>query len=564
VSPRLRLALLALVPLVAYASALFSGFVWDDHQSLEHGLLIGSLRNLPALFSHDTMFNSFGAGYAARALVDTYRPLTMATFLVEHALFGLRPALYHLDSVLLHVANVLCAYAVGRRLRLSPNAALAAALVFAVHPAISEAVHWINGRSDPMCLLFFQLALFAWLDRRPVAAALAIFAATLCKETAFLLVPPVALLVGYLPPPRRRLGVELWPWAAGGALGAACRLWALGHAATGPARQLPSVLRRLPPLWLDGLSSLALPAAKMPPSLFQRYQHVSPGWLLASIAVVALLGAAAVFRLRRGHPLGAWALATLCATLAPIALLTVDEGWNGWGRYLYAAAMPCALACAGALVDGVIDGEIGRARPHVRRWATAAFSIGVAALAIETCAGGRDWRDDHAFGAAMVADHPDSAFGWSELAAAEFNAGQTEDALAHARRAIALAPQLNRPWSISGRALLRLGRRGEAYAAARRAVELLPEDNDGHLVVAIGLVEERREAEGARELLEAIRIDPSRPGPWATLREAITKLGRESQLARQVAALAEDPRYAAFADPLRAVSRSPGPAGGGP
>src|SRR5436305_9036996 len=150
-----RRALLVLVPLAAYASAPASGFVWDDHKTIEAGRLIGSLANVPALFTHDTMFNSDGGAFQASARVDTYRPLTMSTFFVEHALWGARPAGYHVVSVLVHLLCVLVLYRVGRRLGLSEWAAALGALAFGAHPALGEAVHWVNGRSDPLCVLFF-------------------------------------------------------------------------------------------------------------------------------------------------------------------------------------------------------------------------------------------------------------------------------------------------------------------------------------------------------------------------------------------------------------------------
>jgi len=280
-----RRALLVLVPLAAYASAPASGFVWDDHKALEQGRLIGSLRNVPALFTHDTMFNSDGGAFQAHARVDTYRPLTMTTFFVEHALWGARPAGYHVVSVLIHLACVLVLYRVGRRLRLSEWAAAAGALAFAAHPALGEAVHWINGRSDPLCVLFFLLALDAWLAGRGAWCAAAMLAATLCKELAFVLAPPVLLLLARREP-REAWWRAAWPWAAGGALGLALRLHALGGAAAASGGgHLGYAIIRLPLLWLDGLRSLVVPAAEMPPSLYERYRAPGAAWLaLACLA----------------------------------------------------------------------------------------------------------------------------------------------------------------------------------------------------------------------------------------------------------------------------------------
>ena len=89
---RFRRAILIAAPLFAYASSLQNGFVWDDHKVIEKGRLIGSLANVPALFSHDAMFNSDGGAFAERARVDTYRPIPLATWAARTIRGGRRPA----------------------------------------------------------------------------------------------------------------------------------------------------------------------------------------------------------------------------------------------------------------------------------------------------------------------------------------------------------------------------------------------------------------------------------------------------------------------------------------
>lgn len=546
---RLRLALLVLLPLASYASAPWSGFVWDDHKVIEHGRLIGSLGNIPKLYTHDTMFNSDGGAFAARAQVDTYRPLTMTTFFVERALFGVRPAPFHADSVLVHLGCVLLLYAVARKLSLSADAALFGALFFAAHPAIGEGVHWIDGRSDPLCVALFLAALWAWLDGRALLTALAIFAASLCKETAFVLAPTVVLLW-----PRREPGPPLAralvPWALGGGLGLALRLVVLHRAAVsaGP-RHLAYALERVPLLWLDGLRSLAVPLAQMPPSLYERYRAPSAAWMILAVAVALALVALAVARWRRRDPLPAWAVACLFASLGPIALLSADEGWFGWGRYLYPAAPAFALAVAAALVDGALP----RLRPRLRPALGAALALVVLLCAAQTFASGRDWRDDRSFAEALVADHPESSSGWCELAAVELRAGNAERALTLATRATELAPGSHVAWSHAASALMRLGRRPQAYAAAARALALDGNDNNARYLTAIARLEQHREPEAARLLLDALAAEPDQPGPWETLRQALAHLGRQSRLAAAVGAALDEPRYAAIAPRVRAL-----------
>lgn len=547
-----RLALVVVVALGSYASAPWSGFVWDDHKVIEHGRLIGSLANVPKLFAHDTMFNSVGDAFAARAQVDTYRPLTMTTFFVEHALFGVRAAPYHVDSVLIHVACALLLFFVARRLALSDDAALFAAALFAAHPAISEGVHWVNGRSDPLCVAFFLGALLAWLDGRAAATALLLFAATLCKETAFVLAPSVLLLLPRAP--RQPWWRALSPWAIGGALGLLLRMMVLhGAAAAGGARHVAFALARAPLVWLDGLRALALPQALMPPSLYERYRAPSVGATAVAVAVALALAALAAWRWRRRDPLPAWALATVVLTLTPIALLAGDEGWFGWGRYLYPAAPAFCVAVAAALVDGALP----RLRSSLHRPFAAALALVVLLCAAQTLAAGRDWRDDRSFAEALVADHPESSAGWCELASVELRGDRPERALELATRCTEIAPGNHRGWSYAASALMRLGHRGEAYAAAARALALDADDTNARYLIAIQRLEQHREDEAARMLLDAIAAEPEQPGPWRTLREALAHLGPQSRFAATVRALAAEPRYAAIAKQVASAIKSP-------
>ena len=561
--PGTRLALLVAVPLCAYASAPRNGFVWDDHRAIEEGLLIGSLANVPSLFTHDTMWNSDGGRYANSAAVDTYRPLTMTTFFVERALFGRRPAGFHVVSVLIHLANVLLLFAVARRLRLSVGAALFGALLFGAHPAISEAVHWIDGRSDPLCLLCFLAGLWVWLGRRSperdlargLVVALLAFAATLCKETAFLLLPTLVLLLpreARLPAaPRASPTVRaLWPWAIGGALGLAARLAALhGAAVSGATAQLGYALRRLPIIWLDGIRSLALPRAEMLVSLHDHYARFSLASTVAGGALVLGLAALARVRWRSEDRLPAFALAAFVFTTAPVALLSASPSWSGWGRYLYAAAAPACLAIAAAVHDRLLPSL----RPSVRRFVVAGSALLILLCTAETFAAGFAWHDDRSFALAQIDDHPELAMGYVELAGVELNGGHLHAAVAAADQAIALDSRRPLAYSRRAVALYGLGRLNEAFASARVALTLDASDYNARLVQVAAWIEERNEEPAARLLLEVLAEQPNQEGAWRLAQTGIDRLS--PRFKALLVSAASDPRWVEVAPRLRELTR---------
>jgi tetratricopeptide (TPR) repeat protein len=140
-----------------------------------------------------------------QTVADAYLPVAHASLSIDRAVFGDRPFGPHLHSLVVHV---LVAFSLARllgRLGLGRAASTAAALVFALHPAVCESVLWVAGRKDLLSALFSILALsrFVRLIRGEVPhgvrglaglaglALLAIYA----KGTALVL-PLLALPVG--------------------------------------------------------------------------------------------------------------------------------------------------------------------------------------------------------------------------------------------------------------------------------------------------------------------------------------------------------------------------------
>lgn len=552
----LRLALLLSSVAVAYASAPRNGFVWDDHKVIERGLLIGSLANIPTLFVHDAMFNSDAGRYAATATIDTYRPLTMTTFFVEHALFGTRAWAYHVDNVLIHLINILLLFAVARRLGLSENGALLASLFFAVHPTISEAVHWVNGRSDPLCVGLFLSSLWVWLrwvrtNRFSLGGAVAIAAlmtlAALAKETAFFLVPPLLVMLRSLELRGRRAPLALLPYFVGGTAGFALRWFGLRRIAVGAgAAHLTYAMARAPALLADGARSLIAPLFEVQPSLYESYRLIPVWRTVLALALFAALWIACVRLWRRNQPLVALASAMLVFTLAPIALLTFYRSWTGWGRYLYPAAPFVCIA-----IVSTVQTLSRRLPSRTQTLIAGAASLGILFCAVETLAAGRVWHDERSFALAKIADHPELSTGYSELAVVELEDNNPGAALTNAEHAIQIEPDDPHHWSRAAIALMRLDRRDEAYAAATRALTLDGSDNSSRHILVSQLLDLNRQADAARLLLDVLLAEPSRKGAWLTLEQKLSELGVHSEFANIVQHAPADPHCAAIAAQLR-------------
>lgn len=159
-------ALAGIVPLLLYARVVTFDFVRADDLDLIAGnqTFLSDLSNLPRAFTR-SYFEVEGDLVQQKTY---YRPVAILSFMADAARAGADPSAYHLTNVVLHAAVTCLMLWLAIAWGAPPPAALAAALVFAVHPVNTQAVAWIAGRNDLLLAVCGTLSLVAWthLTRR--------------------------------------------------------------------------------------------------------------------------------------------------------------------------------------------------------------------------------------------------------------------------------------------------------------------------------------------------------------------------------------------------------------
>jgi hypothetical protein len=266
-----------------------------------------------------------------------WHPLTWLSHALDCEVFGLNPAGHHYVSVLLHAANAVLLFlllqsATGFRWR-----SLMVAALFALHPMNVESVAWAAERKNVLSMMFFLLALYAYVGyaHRPglrrYAAVVCFFALALLSKPQAIVFPFLLWLWDYWP--LGRIGVRADPVSAAQG-GNAPRLWS-GWL----------VLEKLPLLLLSAASAVVtlkaqkaggavkslaqyslllrmetaviayvryLGKAFWPSKLVALYPHPSqlyPAWQVGGAVVVLLLwfGARASRGILRSDGSGSWA-----------------------------------------------------------------------------------------------------------------------------------------------------------------------------------------------------------------------------------------------------------------
>jgi protein O-mannosyl-transferase len=225
---RHALAALALcvLTLLAYSNSFTGGLVLDNKVLLlDPRIREDTPQNIALIFEHTYWWPTGEAGL--------YRPFTTLSYLLNYAILGDGDQLfgYHAINLVLHLGNVLLAYALALRLvrRFWPSVFIAA--VWAVHPASTESVTNIVGRADLLAAMALLSGFLMYLKSREVggwargAWLAALMAVTtvgvFSKESAVAILPAIILyeLVWWKDSPRREglwlgCGTTLVPIAA--------------------------------------------------------------------------------------------------------------------------------------------------------------------------------------------------------------------------------------------------------------------------------------------------------------------------------------------------------------
>jgi tetratricopeptide (TPR) repeat protein len=186
---------LAVAVLISYNPIKHNGFVnWDDDIYITNNIQVRSGLTLATVKWAFTTY-SFA----------NWAPLSWLSHALDCQLFGLNAEGHHYVSVLIHAANavvlfLLLQYATGFRWR-----SLMVAALFALHPVNVESVAWAAERKNVLSMLFFLLALYAyvWYTRKPgllrYAPVFFLFAMGLLSKSQVITFPFVLWLWDYWP-----------------------------------------------------------------------------------------------------------------------------------------------------------------------------------------------------------------------------------------------------------------------------------------------------------------------------------------------------------------------------
>ncbi|HRU05042.1 MAG TPA: tetratricopeptide repeat protein [Candidatus Brocadiia bacterium] len=468
----------ALVAAVCHAPVLRASFAWDDFET--------HVEN-PLLDQAASPWHYFSPAFwrvSHPELASPYRPVREFLLSVLWRL-GAGPAGYHAVNLAGHTVATALVFLVALRLLGQRMAALAAALIFGLHPSHVETLALTKNAGEIVSVVLALAAMLLYLDweerkgerwnwARGAGAAVAFGLGLLSKESASgapLILAAWAALFRRGPALRRALAGLAAMWAL-------VIVYAVAQAASPEIGLRMDQARAVAPggplrLILAGktvlayLGILAFPFRAIPWREFDVTRAAvaaQAGWLFLGMAAMAGVMAWAAWRWR----LGGLALFWTVAAMGPAANLVVNTGRPLADQRLY-------LPSAGfALLVGAGWMALGR-----WRWSRQALQgLGLVLCLVYAVAQMNAltaWRSPRALWVAGLRASPNLVGPHLNLGEAYVSMGHYAAAAELFRQAIRLGPDSEKPYINLGGALSRMFRFGDALAVLDQAAQRFPQ-----------------------------------------------------------------------------------------
>ena len=526
--PWLVLGLILAGTAATYRGVVEHDFVLDDKHTV---------RDNPSIRSLTLAGQWLSSPYAVSGARgnQNYRPVLMASYAVDYALWGEGPSGFHVTNLLIHGGVVFLAFVLGRRLWGHDGAGVIAAGVVALHPVNAEVVNYVTARSSSLMALFVLGAVWAY-DRAVVEGrrAWAVMACGLgllamgTKESAVVL--PVLIMAWDR---ARGTGSEAWratlrrsvPWWVVVAGFLAVRMWVLswgyttavqGMGATG-SQALLFIMK----IYLVSVGHWFWPVGLAVDHAWPFTIGLPEGVLLAAGAAGAVGGTIVAARLDRRV---GWCLVWFWAALAPAGLLPFVSRFTLYqDNRVYLAGIALAWIAGWAIVRASRWLVVS---PPLRAAGTVMVVVVVVIAVRADLARTAMWADSIRLWSDVLEKYPESSLAHNGMGLLSMEAGRLDEARRSFETALALNP-------LHAAAALNLGRVYEHTGRPDLALDVYDRlvRDDPHMTAALarsGILLERqgRLDEAQERYRRVLTIDPTDDQASLALGGVLLRLGR--------------------------------------
>jgi len=525
---RLAPLLVIAAGLLAYSDSFTGAFIFDDMGSILENL---SVRHLWPIWKCPWAPHRGG-------LTVEGRPLINLSLAINYALGGYNVWGYHALNLTVHILAGLTLLGIVRRTLLRPplrsrfggaasELALAIAVLWTVHPLLTESVTYIVQRAESMMGLFYLLTLYCFIrgaesPQPPLWYGLCVGACVLgmASKEVIASAPLMVLLYDrtFLSGSFREAWRRRWPvylalastWIMQGFLVASAQL----PTTLANARQVGlsrwAYLRTQPGVILYYLRLSLWPH----PLCFDHAWPMARTWIsiVPPTIVIVILLTATAWALRVNSTWG-FVSAWFFLILAP------SSSFMPLHSAIYEHRMYLSLAAVVSLVVLGLYSLMG--------WrSVAVFALITLGLEFLTWRRNQDYRSEVIFWQDAVAKYPKGSLARYNLGVALGRAGRVREAIGQYQQAIRLNPNIAQAHNNLGVAMEKMGAEQEAVGQYEEAIRLDPNNAEAHYNLGVALAGAGKLTDAIRHYEQALRIDPDYAQAHYNLANSLLKANR--------------------------------------
>jgi Flp pilus assembly protein TadD len=527
----LPIILLSALTSVVYANALGHDFLlnWDD------GLYVVDNETIQGI-TGEHLKDAFTQFY-----VGNYAPLHIISYMIDYALWGLRPSGYIFSNVLIHAVNGILFYLLLFRMNQRRALGFLAAFIFLFHPVQVESVAWISQRKNLLAMFFFLSSFHFYISYRTTGklwsklfytASLLAFVLALLSKSVAVILPLVLFLYDLCY--REKSDRKSWItnkipflFAAGAALLIALKSQLpeneggrISYAIEGPLGLFYTMLTVLARYFKIIFWPTELSAIYMPPMKVRIDGAVA--WSALLVVLLVILG---LYLYRRRKELFFW-YALFFAGLLPVSqIVPIVTLMND--RYLYFPLL------GGAAFYGLIALPSAENANHYRKRGLS-FILCLLIMPLPWLSWQRVsvWRNDSSLWMDTTRKTPSSPLAWNGLGMSYVDAGRSVEAVDAFLKALSIDPDYKLALNNIGALYNNRGKISEARPFLLKVVELFPDDINGLMNLGINYYLSREFQKAELTFKKVLALKPQWPDALSCLGDVYLKM-KNLEMARR-------------------------------
>jgi tetratricopeptide (TPR) repeat protein len=523
-----------------------------------------------------------------------WHPVTWLSHMLDVQIFGLKAGGHHLVNVFFHIANTLLLLLVLQRMTKTLWRSAFVAALFALHPLHVESVAWVAERKDVLSTLFWILTMGAYAyyrespGYRRYLLVIVAFTLGLMSKPMLVTLPFVLLLLDFWPlgrlQPAKDAGKDSRHAAHPEDLVRKKRKGAVVSAAKTTEREewpitplrwtvlRPLLLEKAPFLALAAFSSvitiinqqMAMASLQALPvdtrianalvsyvkyigmmiwpldlAVFYPHPYKQPAWLVLGAFIALVAATFLILRKTNRFPYLGVGWLWYIGTLLPVIGLFQAGPQEMADRFTYVPMVGVLIMAAWGIPDAL------------KNWSRRKTALGaLAGIAILACAGltwgqVQLWRDSITLFAHTLKVTTGNYITHNNMGTALSDQGRIEEAIAHYRSALRIAPRYVKAWNNLGIAYEASDQSAKAIETYQEALRLDPNDAETLNNLGSAYGKSGQTAKAIETIEQALRINPMYDEAWNNLGNTY---GGNGETAKAIEALQKairiNPRYA--------------------